>query len=108
MADIKNSYPVQLAEYAIQNNLQDAPAFEWWVTTTLKRKKSFFKAVKARYAKRSHKFGIRVPKTIDEALAIDRETNTNFWHDAIQKEMKNNRIAFKFLDDGERVPIGFK
>jgi hypothetical protein len=108
LADVKNSYPVQLAEYAIQNNLQDERALEWWVTTTLKKKKSFFKAVKARYAKRSHKFGIRVPKTVDEALAIDRETNTNFWHNAIQKEMKKNRIAFKSLDDGEKVPIGFK
>jgi hypothetical protein len=61
-----------------------------------------------RYAKRSHKFGIQVPGTVKEALEIDKTTNTTFWHDAIQKEMKNNRIAFKFLDEDERVPIGYK
>ena len=65
-------------------------------------------AIKTRYAKRTHKFGIRVPSTVEEALAIDKATNTTFWHDAIQKEMRNNRIAFKFPEDGERIPIGYK
>jgi len=66
------------------------------------------KAAKARYARRTHKFGIRLPNTVDEALVIDRETNTTFWFDAIQKEMKNVRVAFKFLEEGERIPVGFK
>jgi hypothetical protein len=67
LADIKNSYPIQLAEYAIRHNLQDEPAFAWWVKTTMKRKESFIGAIKARYAKCSHKFGIQVPKTVEEA-----------------------------------------
>jgi hypothetical protein len=100
LSDIKNSYPVQLAQYVIQNNLQDEPAFHWWVKMTLKKRESFIKATKSRYAKRTYKFGIRVPKTVEEALAIDKATNTTFWYDAIQKEMKNNRLAFKFLEDG--------
>jgi hypothetical protein len=108
LSDIKNSYPIQLAEYAIANNLQNEPAFVWWIKPTLKRKKAFIKTTRARYAKRSHKFGIRVPQTVEEAIAIDKATNTTFWHNAIQKEMKNNRIAFKFLDNGEPVPIGYK
>jgi hypothetical protein len=66
------------------------------------------KAVKTRYARRTHKFGIQLPQTVDEALAIDRETNTTYWFDAIQKEMKNVQVAFKFLDSGERVPVGYK
>ena len=66
------------------------------------------KAAKTRYARRTHKFGIQLPNSVEEALAIDRETNTTFWHDAIQKEMKNVRVAFKFLEQGERVPIGYK
>lgn len=108
LADIKNSYPIQLAEYAVQNNLQNQPAFSWWIKPTLKRKQSFMHAIKARYAKRSHKFGIRVPKTVEEALAIDKATKTTFWHDAIQKEMRNVRLAFQFLDDDETIPIGYK
>jgi uncharacterized protein YifN (PemK superfamily) len=34
--------------------------------------------------------------------------NTTFWRDAIQKEMKINRLAFKFLQDKGQVPIGYK
>ena len=79
-----------------------------WIKHTLRRKKYLLKAVKTRYARRTHKFGIQLPQAVDEALAIDRETNTTYWYDAIQKEMKNVRVAFKFLDSGERVPVGHK
>jgi hypothetical protein len=64
--------------------------------------------VKTRYARRTHKFGIQLPNSVDEALAIDRETNTTYWFDAIQKEMKNVQVAFKFLETNERIPVGYK
>ena len=35
--------------------------------------------------------------TVAEVLAIDKETNTTCWHDAIKKEMKNAIIAFRSL-----------
>jgi hypothetical protein len=53
-----------------------------------------------------HKYGIRLPKNLEEAYEIDRETNTDFWHQAIVKEMTNNAVAFKFLEDGQQAPIG--
>jgi len=55
-----------------------------------------------------HKFGIRLPKTIEEALRIDAETNTTFWHDAIAKEMKNVRPAFEIIEGDAKVPPGYK
>ena len=39
-----------------------------------------------------------------EALKIDAETNTKFWRDAIEKEMKNVMVAFEFNDDDE-IPV---
>ena len=39
-------------------------------------------------------FGIRVPKTVDEAIQLDDENGNTFWYESIQKEMKNVRIAF--------------
>jgi hypothetical protein len=42
--------------------------------------------------------------TVEKALAIDRETNTTFWHDAIKKEM----IAFHFLEPNAKSPVGLK
>ncbi len=41
-----------------------------------------------------------------KAYKIDKETGTDYWHRAIMKEMTNNASAFKFLDEGESVPVG--
>ncbi len=61
-----------------------------------------------RYLKRTHKFGIEVPKTVKEALALDRKNGNTLWADAIVKEMKEVRIAFNILPDGQSAPIGYQ
>lgn len=94
LADMKHSFPVQVAEYAITNNLQEQPAFRWWVPDAIKRKTRMIKAIKTRYLKKTHKYGICLPKTVAEAYQIDQETGTDYWHQAIMKEMKNNSVAF--------------
>ena len=40
-------------------------------------------------------YGIRVPKTRREALAIDKENGNNLWSDNIKKEMQNVAPEFK-------------
>ncbi len=108
LSEVKNSFPLLLAKYAVTNGLNDEPAFAWWVPHTIKKKKRLVKAIKSRYSQRSHKFGINVPKTVAEALEIDRQTKTTYWRDAIHKEMSNNRKAFQFLENHESVPSGYK
>ena len=54
------------------------------------------------------KFGIAVPGTVDEAYALDKANGNSFWSDAIEKELKNVRVAFKLLDDNEAVLPGSK
>jgi hypothetical protein len=61
-----------------------------------------------RYLKRTHKFGIEVPKTVKEALALDCKNGNNFWVDAIAKEMKEVCTAFNILPDGCSAPIGYQ
>jgi hypothetical protein len=46
----------------------------------------------------THKFGIRLPKTVKEALEIDRTMNTDFWKRAINKEMAKVKVALKTHD----------
>ncbi|MGH7954706.1 MAG: reverse transcriptase domain-containing protein [Gloeomargaritales cyanobacterium] len=41
-------------------------------------------------------------------MQIDKETGTDLWYKAIQKEMKNVVPAFQFVEKNERVPIGYK
>jgi len=62
----------------------------------------------ARYLKRTHKFGTEVPKTVKEALELDRKNGNTFWADAIAKEMKEVRIAFNILPDGHVVRNGYQ
>jgi hypothetical protein len=61
-----------------------------------------------RYLKRTHKFGIEVPKTVKEVLALDRKNGNTLWVDAIAKETKQVCIAFNILPDGHSVPIRYQ
>ncbi len=61
-----------------------------------------------RYLRRTHKFGIEVPKTVKEALALDRKNGNTLWADAIAKEMKEVHTAFNILPDGRSAPIGYQ
>ena len=42
LADMKESHPVEVAEYARARGIDKEPAFEWWVPHTLKRGKSSY------------------------------------------------------------------
>ena len=95
LKDLKISNPIELAEYAVANKIDHEPAFNWWVQRTLKIRHRIVNKVKSKYWDTTHKFGIRLPKTVTEALYIDKETGTTFWADAIHKEMKNVRPAFE-------------
>jgi hypothetical protein len=107
LKDLKESNPVEVAEYAVANKIAEEPAFAWWVRPTLRKRDRIIKKIKTKYWKRTHKYGIRMPKSIKEALEIDAETGTTFWQDAIGKEIKNAMVAFEFRDDNV-MPPGYK
>ena len=107
LADLKESHPVPVAEYAHSQSLMREPAFNWWAPHVLKKREAIISLVKkrnARYLKKHEKFGIRLPKSVKEAIAIDKESRNTYWQDAIAKEMKNVKPAFKILEEGECLP----
>jgi len=107
LKELKESNPLEVAEYAVANNIASEPAFAWWVPYTLKKRDRVIKAVKNRYSRTYQKFGIELPKTVERALEIDGETGTTFWRDAIQKEMKAVLPAFEILDDPNTNLVGY-
>ena len=109
LADVKESFPIELSQYARDNGIIDEPAFAWWAHHTLRKLKQIRKVsgAKTKYWMKTHKYGVRLPKSIEEAYRIDRETNTDYWSKAIAKEMKNVMITFEFSED-DRIPIGHK
>ncbi len=108
MKDLKEGIPIQVAEFAIANGIANEPTFAWWVKEALRKRDRMIGVIRSRYMKRTHKFGILMPKTVQEALEIDRESGTDLWKRAIEKEMKNVAVAFKFLTSDETIPIGYQ
>ena len=62
---------------------------------TVKKRKRIVNKLKSRYWRTTHQFGILVPKTIQDTIRIDSKNGNTYWYDAIQKEMKNVRVAFE-------------
>ena len=91
LSQLKESNPIETAEYAKSNKLEEEPAFAWWINDVLRKRNRIISKVKSRYWKQTHKFGIELPKTVAEAYAIDKKTGTNHWTKAIEKEMSKIR-----------------
>ena len=109
MKDVKASYPVQLAEYACHRKIDSEPAFAWWVPHVVKKRDRIISKVKSKYWTRTHKFGIKIPKSVEEAKRFDQENGNTLWWDAICKEMKNVRIAFdEFEGNINELPPGYQ
>jgi hypothetical protein len=89
LKDLKVSNPVELAEYAVANRIAEERAFTWWVSDTL----HIISKVKKKYWRMTHKFGVKLPHSVEEVLEIDRVTGMDLWRKALNKEM--SKIWFK-------------
>ena len=93
-----------MAEYANANQIEDEPAFCWWVPYTLRKRDVILSSVKTRVRKANIKYGINVPRTQEEAILVDKENGNTFWQDAIDLEMNTIMPGFDFPDDGKPPP----
>jgi hypothetical protein len=85
LVDLKEINHVEVAEYEVGKNLEDAPSFVWWVPHVLKNHSCIIADVTKRYHKRTHKFGIEVPKSWDDCVRLDKENCNTLWQDAVSK-----------------------
>ena len=91
LKDFKEAYPVQTADYAVAAKIAMEPAFAWWVPYTLKKRNRVISKDKSKYWLRTHKFGIRIPKSVEEAKRLDQENGDSQWWEAICNDMRNLR-----------------
>jgi hypothetical protein len=112
LKDLKNSHLLEVAEFAVASRIAEEPAFAWWVPYTLKKRNRIIakvKRAKSKYHLRTHKFGFKVPKTVEEAREIDLENGDNLWWEAIAKEMRNVRPAFQIWEKSQsEIPVGYQ
>ena len=107
LKDLKESNPVEVAEYATLAGIANEPAFTWWVQHVFQKQVQILKKVKSSYWKCMHENGLELSHSVEEAYAIDKCTGTDFWWNAIEKEMNNVTIVFDFHDEIV-VPVGYK
>ena len=98
LKDLKASNPIEVAKYAVANRIADEPAFKWWVPYVLHKRNRIISKVKSKYWRTIHKFGIRLPHSVDKALQIDAETKTDYWRKALNKKMNEVKVAWKRHD----------
>ena len=85
------------------------PAFAWCVPYTLKRETKSYLKVKSKYWLRTHKFGIWIPKSVEEAKCLDQENGDSQWWEAISNEMRNVRPALEVWEKNvEHIPPGYQ
>ncbi|KAL7530453.1 LOW QUALITY PROTEIN: hypothetical protein ACHAXR_003504 [Thalassiosira sp. AJA248-18] len=103
-SELKECYPVQTAKYEVSQGLNHGPGFNYLVPQTLKKRNriiALLEKCQTRYLKKTMNFGIEVPKTVIEALALDEKNGNTIWTDAISKEVKNVKVPFNILPDDE-------
>ena len=107
LKDLKDSHPVELAEFAKARSIADEPAFAYWVPYTLRKRDVIISSIRKRLRKTTHKYGIEIPRDLQHAKEIDASNGNTLWQTAYIKEMKNVGVAFEILPDGVGAPIGW-
>ena len=102
---MKASNPVEMAEYAYSQNIQNEPAFGWWVHKVLKKQDCIVMKLKTnRKVRKQIKFGVEIPETIEEAKLFDKQNKNEMWENAIKKELLKVKVAFELIEQ-DKVPL---
>jgi hypothetical protein len=109
LADLNNSYPIELAKLSKARSIADEPAFAWWVPHTLRRRNANLSAVGARVRKKTHKYGIEVPTSLVRDKELDRINGNTLWmnsqvgvHTMLELPLRSLRMAKVDHRDGRR------
>ena len=60
-----------MAEYTVSRNISDEIDFCWWVPFTLRKLDTIVSFICARIVRFNQKYGIKIPRTVNKALALD-------------------------------------
>ena len=69
---MKEKYPVQTCEYSILVRIHEKPVFAWWTPYVIKKSNRIIAKVKSKYWVKTHNFGIKVPKSVKQAVQFDK------------------------------------
>ena len=106
LRDMKESHPIEFAEYAKSRGIDKEPAFAQCLPYTLRKRDIIISTINTQIRKTTQKYGIEIPRNVRHARELDQANGNDFWVEAIEKEMTNVGIAFEILDESQYAPIG--
>ena len=106
--DLKEAYPVELADFAKLHGIHEEPAFAWWVPHVEKKKKIIISKLKSKYWQRTHKYRIQIPKSVEEAYELDKQNGNKLWTNGIIEEMNKVKIAVQGSNTTPDNLIGYQ
>ena len=83
--DMKNSYYVHMAEYAVNCRIAGNPEFSWWIRHVLAKRNHIIGKLKSKYWFRTQKFSIKIPNSVQKGKDFDDENGNTLLWDAICK-----------------------
>ena len=108
LKDMKESYIVYVAKFAVVSNINKIPAFSQWVHHVLKKRDTIIVSVKARVKKCIHKCSIEVPTSVQHMKLFDMKNNKQLQMNALAKKMVNIGVAFEVLEHSQPTPVAQK
>ena len=91
--DLKQSYPIYLDDFAQLHGIHEEATFAWWVPYVEQQRKAMISKLKSKYWQRTHKCGIKIPKSVKEAYEFDEENGNKLWTDGIKEEINKVRVS---------------
>ena len=104
---LKNSNPIEVAEFVVARGIDKKLAFTWWFPYTLRRRDKIIAGVNSRVKRTTNNYGIELPHSVDEDLRFDKLNGNTFWSDAINKEMEDLKVAFDIKPESSRPPVNY-
>ena len=112
MNELQLHDPLSVLKYGIKNKLLNHQGWEWAKLFLPQRRESkgMLRAFKAATIKKrneiKYKFGVQIPRMVQEALELDRINRNNLWEEAIMKELAQiaDFDTFRVVPDGKPLP----
>ena len=103
---LKQSLPLKTAEFDVSREIDNEPAFKWWVPYTLRRRDRIIACVNKRMCRTTHKHGVEMPTSVAHAKKLDDVIGNTLWVCSINKEMESLKVAFDIIEDGSKIQVG--
>lgn len=92
LKQLKESNPLEAAEFATARGIVEEPASCWWIPYTLRRRDRVIASINKRI-----KYDVEVPTSIEHAYRINHANKNSLWRDTVNREMGNLKVVFDIL-----------